>query len=509
MQHARRWLGLVSLVGWITGCGTIVVESVPQGTTTPADGVIYALPTTVVRIQLKVDRIEKSGAPYARFAAIFAPDGKPVCPDQECPESEKVAFSIESHSTLSTYGEPDSSEVFLVKFTGQGAIDQSLSMTWNEAGLLSAASSTVTNRSIDIATSGIKALTSLGVKFAGGAAAAVGAARATCPVTTPTDSWVLPILQRAPDPHIAGLLVDNFCQIKPATRAAWIDDAANRQLLTAALGTYLRFVQPLANARANILDGSSNSVDQANLLSRLDTELDAALTKYFIGKSSTQAWAGTLDTREILGNSLLPLTLPLLKLDGHKGICLQKAALPPDAPPIPKGFLLTSADCNNASDVVNLEVDYYPGRSKQLFTKMADVTTGKRSFRYRIPAQVAAVVSDGHGGSSGAAVLSIAQLGTVISLPAARHSKSLTYELGFIEATGALKSFKLGTTGGLDSSTIDALSGAAGTVADARNAERKSQQDLAVLTQQDQLLKLRDDICTIQKKYGITCTVAP
>jgi hypothetical protein len=246
-------------------------------------------------------------------------------------------------------------------------------------------------------------------------------------------------------------------------------------------------------------------------LSKLDTELDAAMTRYFIGKTETKTWVGVIDTRSVTASSALPMSIALLKFDARKGICLQESAsLPPDAKPIPNEFQASAADCSSAAKTINLTVAYYPAEDKQLFTKIKDDATGPRGFRYRIPAQLSATLGDGSsGGTTAAAILSVAQLGTVISLPAQRHSKSLTYELGFVEATGALKTFKLGTTGGFDSSTVDAFNGAAGTVLDARNAAHKSEQDLAVLTQQDQLLKLRDDICTIQKKYGIKCTVAP
>ena len=34
-------------------------------------------------------------------------------------------------------------------------------------------------------------------------------------------------------------------------------------------------------------NGTSSSVDQANLLSKLETEIDASITRYFIGKTAT------------------------------------------------------------------------------------------------------------------------------------------------------------------------------------------------------------------------------
>ena len=104
----RRHLLLVLLV--LCGCAHIVVVHLDDKPV-PADGVVYALPKTVVRTQLKVDRTEKKGAPFRAYAAIFAPEGSPVCVD-DC----KVSFSVEQGGTFATYGEPDPANVFLVKF---------------------------------------------------------------------------------------------------------------------------------------------------------------------------------------------------------------------------------------------------------------------------------------------------------------------------------------------------------------------------------------------------------
>ncbi len=125
-----------------------------------------------------------------------------------------------------------------------------------------------------------------------------------------------------------------------------------------------------------------------------------------------------------------------------------------------------------------------------------------------------------NGRVHGSALFAVAQFGHVASLPARRNSKTLAYDLSMVEATGALKSFKIGSAGAVEAGTIDALAGAGGTVLDARKArldelekERKAAEtaadELTVLTRQHQLLKLKDDICTLQKKYGLACTVEP
>ena len=139
----------------LTGCGKIVVVPLQSSASAPvvADGIIYALPKTVVRVQLKVDKTTRQGAPFAPYAAIFAPDFTPVCDDQNCTKNGGTEYSVEDGVTFSTYGEPDPNHVFVVKYAGGGAVDQSLTMTWNDTGLLSTANATVTNRTTDIVAS--------------------------------------------------------------------------------------------------------------------------------------------------------------------------------------------------------------------------------------------------------------------------------------------------------------------------------------------------------------------
>jgi len=486
----------------LVGCAKVVVVKVPTNAPAQADGVIYALPNTVVRVQLKVDKSEYSTARYSAYAAIFAPEGKPVCKEPTCAEEHKKAFSVQQGATLSTYGEPDPDNVFLVKFVGGGAIDQTISMAWNEAGLASEVSSSVTNRTGDVVVSSLKLLASLGSKAALGASSsdARGAPQPPCqPEASTTDNFVIPILAQN-GATAAAQLVANYCDIKKADRDALLQDAS---LLRDATRDYVNRVIPLTNARTKVLDGEAVTLDPVALITKIETEINSQLTALYLGSKKATTWDGALDVRTL--NAGAPITV--LKIDPAKGMCPVSSEVPPATKPIPPEFLLAAADCDAAAPVT-LTLSYYPAPNRQLFTRLTDVTSGDRSFRYRIPAQVSAVFADNKT-SYGAGVFSVAQLGTVISLPANRHSKMLSYDLGFIEATGGLKTFKLGTTGGLDAATIDSLSSVGGTLLDAQNTARKNSDELTTLTKEDQLLKLRDDICTIQKKYGLPCTVAP
>jgi hypothetical protein len=483
---------------WCTGCAKIVVTKIPKDQTAAADGVIYALPNTVVRAQLKVDRSKIAIVPkYSEFVKIFVPGGKSVC-KATCTDAEKNSseYSVQQGATFSTYGEPDPDNVYIAKFTGGGAIDQTLSMTWTETGLLSAASASVTNRSIDIVTSGLKAAAGIGLKSAGlGAATALAAPNDCDGKTQDADKLVIPILTGAGAP--AQALITNYCALDPAERKQIATDST---LLKAAVIDFAPLAR-LDATRDNVLNGAQ-IIDPSAAVTLLDTEISKLQTQFFLGSKATTTWDGALDVRSVVAG-----TVSILSLNPSKGICITGASIPPDGKQLPDGFLASGADCMSATPV-NLQINYYPARSNQLFSKITDVDKGDRSFRYRIPAQVNAQLLDDKK-TYGSGVFSVAQLGTVVSLPATRKSKTLSYDLAFVESTGALKTFKLGTTGGLDASTIDALTGVGTSLLDAKNKAAQNSSQAAVLTQQDQLLKLQDDICTIQKKYGLACTVQP
>jgi hypothetical protein len=496
------------------GCAKVVVVPVPANQPTPANGVIYALPNTVVRISLKIDSTGYQIAKYASYAEIFAPSSKPICKDPACTEEKKTKFSLQQGATFATYGEPDPNNVFLVKFTNGGAIDQQISMTWDEAGILTAATSQVTNRTTDVAMSGLKLLAGLGTKAAAGAAAADLKTLTTCPNTpkavydsdaqlVTVDAWAIPILTSSGnvDSTTGSTLLTNYCAIEADARKKLPQDKA---LLTAATQAYDVNVSSLASARFRLLTGGSVTSDASAILTQVTTELTNQLTKLYLGSKSTTTWDGTLDVRPTsFSNAII-----FLHLDPAQGFCVDGADIPPNAKPVPDKFTIVGAACASAPAVA-LGFAYYPDTSKQLFTKITDITEGDRSFRYRIPGQVSAAITDVKGKNYGTGVMWVAQFGKVISLPADRRSKMLSYDLTFVEATGGLKTFKLGTTGGLDAATIDALTSVGGTVLDYRAAASKRSDELSTLTNEDQMLKLRDDICTIQKKYGVACTVEP
>jgi hypothetical protein len=526
----KHFLACLTLALGLSGCGKVVVKPF-NGTQSAPDvpgGVIYALPKTVVRVQLKVDKVTRTAAPFAAYSPIFAPSLSPVCADVGCTAERTVSYSIEDGATFAPYGEPDPENVFVVEYSGSGAIDQNLTMTWNDSGLLSSATATVTNRTVDVITSTASLVGTLVAKtaFAGGAitkAKPVPTCEEVVGYKTldANDAAVLAGIggdtskpQPADaDPSIQTLLMTNYCNMDPKDRHKIQYDSKS---FKAAAAIYLDRVYPLIKSEGDILDNSTSALEPASFLTRLDTEITSRLTPLFIGTKATTTWNGTLDYRGITKTTALPLHLPLLTVTAAQGLQIAQsggtdvAVVPVDMVAIPKKFKGAS---DAAPQTFYLDVNFAFPLDQQLFKRVKDDSSGDRSFRYRVPAQVHATLTDGTDAYAGSS-FAVAQLGTILSLPPSRHSKSLTYTLGFVESTGALKTFTLGTTGGLDVATISAYGTTAGGVLDARNAAAAAAATAAtagdpILTKQDNDLKLQDDICTIKQKYGQSCTIQP
>ena len=91
-----KLIALVIAAAMLAGCAKVVVVHVPNteenmagaksvgdnannSAPTKMEGIFYALPKTIIRVGIKVNHSVATPAPYMKFAAIFAPEGQPVC----------------------------------------------------------------------------------------------------------------------------------------------------------------------------------------------------------------------------------------------------------------------------------------------------------------------------------------------------------------------------------------------------------------------------------------------
>ena len=537
-----------------TGTGARAGTSPTTGTASVlpmAEGVFYALPQTVIRAQPVVERSESKAAPFMAYADIFAPGNKPVCEDLTC-KKDSVTYALKEGVALSTFGEPDPKHVYMVKFANGRTLDQALDMTWSEAGLVSTASSSVTNRTTDVVMAGVKLAAGIGTRSFGSGNVAPATDATKCPSdAVNNDEWIIATLNGAQmDPTASRTLVANYCALPTARRNAFVE-ATDRGPLSAARWAYFVRIEPLLNARQQQLTGGSFAENPVPLLERLEGLYTDQLKALYLGTVETKAWNASFDVR--------PATIgapePLLVVDAGEGICV-KGTLAPESKVLPAAFKARKEFCDATAPNVTLTATYHPKVSDQLFHVVDQGTkrlSKDLSFRYRIPAQIKAEVwrslTDGEKkaqaesenkraqqastrrttpsspaqtepSSYGVALFPMAQFGAVRELPAKRNAKTFSYNLAFIEATGGLKSFKLGSTGAVEAGTVDAFSGALNSVLDARNTKREKDEaerlkkdaaaaaeldELNILTRKAEILKLKDEICELQKKYGLAC----
>lgn len=523
------------LVASLAGCAQIKVDKVESYDPVAATGIVYALPKTIVRLDLKVDHVTYEEGKYAEFKKIFAPDADDLCKEKSegrpCP-----AYVVQDTATIATYGRPDPDNLYMVNFlTGGFLTDQTMTMSWAENGLVSGTAASVTNRSIDVAISTIKLAASVGTKAVTGGAGFTPAtvkgaglllARRrpnTCDfdpavkgrlqqTPLPNDDWVIGVLIDKTKGSVTDAVIANYCSLSNAERSRFTD----RKRLESAASFYTNKIGDLAANRDSLLAGTQAVLDIVATLGRLESQIDKNINAAFVGTKKTKTWNVSADVRT--DKLRLGTDIEVLRWDPAFGACLgNDVEQVPASADLPESFNdSTNFRCNAGKPATGglrtalLKVALSPAAAEQVFTRVKDVVDGSdRSFRYRIPAQVLGTLTSDTKPLA-ASQFSVAQFGTVISLPAKRSTKALTYDLGFIEATGALKSFKLVTSGAADSSgSIDALSGAAGTVLDARSAARAAKSESAQNEALYKELKLRDDICTLQTKLGLQCTTPP
>jgi hypothetical protein len=525
----KRFLALAMVVT-LGGCAKIKVVHLTPGMQKPpsANGVFYALPKTVVRVALTVEQNKRTGAPFIDFAPIFVPGADSACEKPDCANEKKTTFSLKKGATMTTFGTPDPNQVYMVTFVGHGVQDQSLNLAWTDTGIVSSVSASVTNRTTDIAVSLAKLAAGTASRLAFGAAKAeAGTGKPTCGDPSPTDQPFLDILT-APE------LIANYCSIPKEKRNDLPHANADLERLRGAVHEYLQQVKVLVDARNDILSGFKQVFEPVELVGKLDAMILTRLKSLFLGSAKTTQWNMTIDVEPPPDT---PGDVELLKIDPANGICIDSTNFAPVSDTVPENFsTLKNDQCTNGK-AVKLKLVYYPAADQQLFSTVSTRTimpTDERSFYYRIPAQVTAEIVyappvDTKGAalnaipvqvSYGKAVLTIAQYGRIASLPAKRNSKSLSYDLAMVESTGALKSFKLGVTGGIDSATIDALAGASNDLLDARNKAAKAAKDqrqkdeeaqsqLNQLKNEADILEQQDKICALQTKYGLPCTTKP
>jgi hypothetical protein len=157
-------IGAASLFGC---AGTVIVTPVPasiaKGAKANLDGVLYALPRTVVKVAVPLQRVRSKKGIYADYGDLFFPDA--FSSDEYAKEDGKNAFSI-GKSAFSTYGEPDLSRLYYVRLTGGGPVDRTASLDYTEQGAVSGVQAGAENYTTDIVLAAVSAAAGITARVA-------------------------------------------------------------------------------------------------------------------------------------------------------------------------------------------------------------------------------------------------------------------------------------------------------------------------------------------------------
>jgi hypothetical protein len=239
------------------------------------------------------------------------------------------------------------------------------------------------------------------------------------------------------------------------------------------------------------------------MLKEIDETIETLQSKFLGSSKDEDPWVPSFEVT--LADSQAHFATSLLELSKDNGVCAVSPSFSHIVVP-PKFQRPDDAPCTHLIQVM-LRLD--KGRDGLLSPQLADTVTsatfsqdGERGFYYRIPAvALARVETIGLRGSSsetqtiekGRSVLSIAQLGTIASLPASSNGRKTKYAIDLNPDTGALKTFTLGSEALIQNSLLEDASAAATSINDLRTklAAAKEKEKEAAAAKSDQLTQLQ------------------
>jgi hypothetical protein len=239
------------------------------------------------------------------------------------------------------------------------------------------------------------------------------------------------------------------------------------------------------------------------MLKEIDETIEALQSKFLGSSKDEDPWVPSFEVT--LADNQAHFATLLLDLSKDHGVCGVSPSFSYIAVP-PKFQRPDDAPCTHLIQVM-LRID--KGRDGLLAPQLADTVSGaafsqdgERGFYYRVPAvalaRVEAISQRGQGSETqaverGRGVLSIAQLGTIASLPASSNGRRTKYTIDLNPDTGALKTFTLGSDALIQNSLLEDASGAATSINDLRTklADAKAKENAAAATKSDQLTQLQ------------------
>lgn len=520
----RLAAGAAALI--VAGCAAkLVVTRVPPGALpggellTP-DGVFYALPRTVVRVDLPVERIETEAGRHAEYARLFFPHlaeealARKARVEQATTAAgatgSLVSFRLGTPA-FSAAGEPDPEHVYFVKIAGGLAADRTALVEYTDQGALLGVQAEASQVGAEVLSSTVGAVSGIVARAVLARGAPVKAMEKKCAIRPredldPTVWGFFAEHARASSAQPAPEAFDRYCDLDEAEREEIAKAARERAPgLLRAYGAFQRILDLSYERRPQLM---RQTLAPEVVLRDLDAAVARELAA-FAGSEARDAWTGSF---EVLP-ARIEDRITILRFSAHGGVC-ETADLRGKPSPPPR-FTRKEA-CGDSRAV---EVRFRLDGQDQLFSRVAaryvvgeDLeTAGDRGFRYRLPALTRVEVAGAGDPAArlGEARAAIAQFGRVLSLPASSGGRSLNYDLKFYEATGALKSFRLASKSAIQKGVVDSLGSSTTALLDARlKREREEAAEADLLNQLERRRRILEEQVKIRKacaELGLDC----
>jgi uncharacterized protein DUF4831 len=496
-----------------------VNPQVPIAKPTEMNGVFYALPRTVVKVDVPVVRVDKTPGQFASYTHCFFPD---LVPGDDYIVAASTEFKVASDKIkFDTTFVPDTDEIYMIKTQGGMFETRTLDMELTESGVLVKASAEVTNEAIDIVTGTIKTGVGLVAKASGAGLFNEGVVtnfrnsltreQRACwdPIEDAYQQERTRITTPPPPPALPPANPLTEQQIEAAMNPAIAKAFEDFQRATAAF----RFISDLEKQRLGILNPENIPADALKLkLEELDKAIQAYKDASFMGTKTSLVWNASV--YRLNPTNPARMSISLFSLSKTNGVCDVLANTVENQGVSFDGRFQISPCA--ADVVVKLEMKPgengegapgAPGGGDQFSDKIGGLReSGKRGFFYRIPGRAIAVVvqerPDGSKKELGRAGLSIAQFGKVVSLPASTGGRKTKYTLALYEASGGLKNFSMGSSALILQKNIDDLAGAASTLIETKGERKKAKapaDELQQLERQRKILEEKKKIRDLEK----------
>lgn len=464
---------------------------------TEMNGVFYALPRTVVKVDVPVVRVDKTPGQFASYTPCFFPG---LVAGDDYIVASSTGFKVAADKIkFDTTFVPDTNEIYMIKTRGGMFETRTLELELTESGVLVKASAEVTNEAIDIVTGSIKTGVGLVAKASGAGLFSEGVVdtfrnnltREQRACWDPIEDAYRQERTRVSTPGAPQTEKQIEAAMAPAISKAFEDF----QKATEAF----KFISDLEKQRLGILNPENIPADALKLkLEELDKAIESYKSASFMGTKTSLVW----NTSVYRLNPTNPgrMSIPLFTLSKTNGVCGIMANTVDNQGVVFDGRFKIEP-C--APDVV-VKLEMKPGENgegapgapaggDQFSDKIGGLKeSGKRGFFYRIPGRAIAIVrqeaADGSQKELARAPLSIAQFGKVVSLPASTGGRKTKYTLALYEASGGLKNFSMGSSALIQQKNVDDLAGAASTLIETKGERKKAK---APATELDQLERQR------------------